>query len=50
MAETKQLGVRVPADLYRELQSIAKQRGIPLTWLVVDALKLHLTRLQKQAG
>ncbi|MBW3628868.1 MAG: hypothetical protein KY464_06180 [Gemmatimonadetes bacterium] len=50
MADTQQLGVRIPADLYRDLKVMSERRGVPIAWIVVDAIKLHLARLNKQAG
>lgn len=50
MGDTKQLGIRIPADLYQQLKLMADKRSVPVTWIVVDAIKLHLARLQKRGG
>ncbi len=40
--ETKQLGVRIPADLYRELQERSRRTGVSLTRLITESIRQHL--------
>lgn len=48
MSETQQLGVRIPVDLHRELKLQSERLAVPITWIVTDAIKHHLARLQKR--
>lgn len=50
MADTQQLGVRIPADLYQQLRQHSERTGIPITRLVTDAVGALLQQRESHAA